>query len=353
MQVEKNRMSKKLRAVIIGYGKMGKIRAQTIAQHQGMELVGVCDIVPVTDKVDVHKDYKELIIHKPDCAFVCTPNRFLPEIVCFFMNNKVHVFCEKPPGRSVEDVQMMLDAEKSNPEVKLKFGFNHRYHQALIEAKSIIDRGRLGEIMWMRGVYGKGGGPKYDQSWRNKRELAGGGILIDQGIHMVDLFRYFCGDFNEVKSFVTNSYWNVEVEDNVFALLKNQKGQIAMLHSSATQWQYTFLLDIYMRKGYITITGILSSTRNYGTETLKIARCMHDVEGYPLPNPEETITYFDEDQSWTVELKEFFKCIKENKPIQVGSCIEAYKTMSLISKVYNADKICKGGVPHEESSFTK
>jgi len=195
-----------------------------------------------------------------------------------------------------------------------------------------------GKILWMRGVYGKGGGSRYDQVWRNKKELSGGGILIDQGIHMVDLFRLFCGEFHEVKSFIGQSYWPVEVEDNAFIMLRNQKKQVATLHSSATQWQYKFLLEICLEKGYIIISGILSSTMNYGTETLKIARCVYDEEGYPLPNPEETINYYDQDNSWMRELEEFVSCIQDDIPIQVGSCQEAYKTMILIEDIYAADQ---------------
>ena len=199
---------------------------------------------------------------------------------------------EKPPGRNKEDVEMMLKAQSDNPDTKLKFGFNHRYHSAILDAKALVDKGRLGQVMWLRGIYGKGGGPSYDQNWRNQKDASGGGILIDQGIHMVDLFRLFCGDFNDVKSFIGKAYWPVEVEDNAFVMMRNNKGQVGMLHSSATQWRYKFLLDIYLEKGYITVSGILSSTRNYGTETLKIARCVYDEKGYPLPNPEESITYF-------------------------------------------------------------
>lgn len=332
-------MSKKFKAAIVGYGKMGKIRASSIRERGDVELVAVCD----TDKsmcsedVALVTDYEELLAYQPDAVFVCTVNKFLPKIVCFFLSHKVHVFCEKPPGRCKEDVEQMLEAEAQNPAMKLKFGFNHRYHQAVLDAKAIVDKGRLGKVLWVRGVYGKGGGSRYDRNWRNNRDLAGGGILIDQGIHMVDLFRLFCGEFNDIKSFIGQSYWPGAVEDNAFVLLRNDEGQVGALHSSATQWQYKFLLEIYLEKGYITIQGILSSTKNYGAETLKIARCVYDEEGYPLPNPEETISYYEEDHSWNNELEEFITCIANDEPIKVGSCQEALKTMSLIEDIYRAD----------------
>ncbi|MCK5506120.1 MAG: Gfo/Idh/MocA family oxidoreductase, partial [Thermodesulfovibrionia bacterium] len=209
----------------------------------------------------------------------------------------------------------------------------------------------MGKILWMRGVYGKGGGSRYDQSWRNQKDLSGGGILIDQGIHMVDLFRLFCGDFDEVQSFIGQLHWPVEVEDNAFVLMRNMHQQVAMLHSSATQWQYKFLMEICLEKGHVTISGILSSTRNYGTETLKISRCIYDEEGYPIPNPEETISYYDEDHSWMMELEEFIACIKERMPIKVGSCQEAYKTMMLIEKIYRADKQWKHSLVMEGKNY--
>lgn len=349
-----------LKTVIVGYGKMGKIRAECVTRNKGMELVGVCDVLPQTVPTGVAftEDYKQLLGLKPDVCFVCTVNKYLPEIVCFFLRAGVHVFCEKPPGRSKEDVELMLQEERKNPGLKLKFGFNHRYHQAVLDAKTLIDKGRLGKILWMRGVYGKGGGNRYDRNWRNQKELAGGGILIDQGIHMVDLFRFFGGEFDEVQSLIGTMHWPVEVEDNAFVLMRNRQGQVAMLHSSATQWQYKFLLEICLEKGHVTISGILSSTMNYGTETLRIARCLYDEEGYPIPNPEETINYYDQDRSWMMELEEFLTCIKKNAPVRVGSCLEAYQTMLLIENIYKADKQWKQkaalrGIDYEDSRLSQ
>lgn len=337
-------MNKKLKVAIAGYGKMGKIRAACVEAHPDLKLVAICDInhKDSTTCIPVCQDYKLLMEYRPDIVFACTPNKYLPEIVSYFLNNQVNVFCEKPPGRSRKDVELMLMSEKNNPAVKLKFGFNHRYHQAVLDAKSIIDQGRLGKMLWLRGIYGKAGGNGYEKTWRNNKEVAGGGILIDQGIHMVDLFRLFCGEFDEVKSFVNRSFWPVEVEDNVFALLRNEEGQTAMLHSSATQWNHKFLLDIYLEKGYINISGILSSTMTYGKETLKIARCIYDEEGYPLPNPEETLNYYEDDNSWKMEIDEFVDRIINKTPIQTGTCLEAYKTMQLIEKIYAADKQYNG-----------
>lgn len=332
-------LDKIYKVAVVGYGKMGKIRAACVKDEPSLRLVAVFDpqYKDTVDGLPVVADYKDLMTYKPDIVFVCVPNKFVAEVVCFFLNKGVHVFSEKPPGRTKEEVLAMIAAEQKNPKLKLKFGFNHRYHQAVLDAKAIVTKGRLGNVLWMRGVYGKGGGSQYDKNWRNQKDVSGGGILIDQGIHMVDLFRYFCGEFDEVKSFITEQYWPTGVEDNAFMMMRNSKGQVGMLHSSATQWKYMFSLEVYLQKGYITISGILSSTRNYGVETLKIARCLYDAAGYPLPNPEESINYYDEDHSWDMELKEFIDAIVHDTPIKVGSSEDAYQTMLLIEKIYAAD----------------
>lgn len=330
-----------LKVGIIGYGKIGKIRHQCVTSHPDLELIGVCDKDPDAlhnCKVRHYSDYGQLLDKNPDIVFVCTYNSYIPEISVEAISRGIHVFSEKPPGRTLKEVEAIKQAAVNNPSVKVKFGFNHRYHEGVIEAKTIVDSGRLGKIMWMRGIYGKAGGQGYDLNWRNNRELSGGGILIDQGIHMLDLFRYFGGEFDEVKSFVGNAYWKLGVEDNVFALLRNSKtAQTAMIHSSATQWRHKFLLEIYMEKGYLEIDGILSLTRTYGRETLKTARCILDENRYPLPNPQENMTYYDNDDSWLKEVNEFVDCVVSDKVVANGGVEDAVKTMELVKRIYSED----------------
>ena len=331
-----------LKVGIVGYGKVGKIRHECINNNPHSEVIGICDIdenVLNNSSVVYYTDYNKLLDACPDMIFVCTYNRDIPKISIDAIARGIHVFSEKPPGRTLEDVKAIYDTVVKNPGVKVKFGFNHRYHEVVIEAKSIVDRGRLGKVMWLRGIYGKAGGPGYDNGWRNNRDISGGGILIDQGIHMLDLFRYFSGEYDEVKSFINSSYWKVDVEDNVFAILRNSLiDQTAMIHSSATQWRHKFLLEIYMEKGYLEIDGILSSTQTYGRESLKIARCVFDEKGYPLPNPQETMTYYEDDNSWNDEISDFIDCIMHDKPISNGGIEDAVKTMDLVQRIYRDDE---------------
>ena len=331
-----------LKAGIIGYGKVGKMRHECVKSHPYLELMGICDTDTKAFQdtgVSYYSDYKKLLDELPDMVFVCTYNCYIPEITIEAVSRGIHVFSEKPPGKTLKDVEAIRDTAKRNPDIKVKFGFNHRYHEGIIEAKAIVNSERLGKVLWMRGIYGKAGGQAYDNNWRNNKDLSGGGILIDQGIHMLDLFRHFCGEYDEIKSFVGSSYWQVDVEDNVFAILRNSKtGQTAMIHSSATQWRHKFLLEVYMEKGYLEIDGILSSTQTYGRETLKTARCIFDENGYPLPNPQETVTHYINDNSWINEVNDFVNCILDDKLASNGNIDDAVKTMDLVQRIYADDK---------------
>ena len=191
-------------------------------------------------------------------------------------------------------------AEKRNPGLKLKFGFNHRYHASVTQAHRMVAGNRLGKILAVRGVYGKSGALDFETQWRNKREVSGGGILLDQGIHMADLMLLFCGSFNQVQSFVDRLHWEIDVEDNAFAIMKNEEGQVGMLMSSATQWKHTFNLEIMLEEGYLGLRGILTNSGSYGEESLVVAR--KSFEADKTGNPDEDTYYYDEDNSWALEL---------------------------------------------------
>jgi len=334
-------MSNRLKVGIIGFGKMGQIRKTVIENHPVLSLTAVCDPVPppqANQGWQVFRDYRKLLKADINAVWVCTPNKFTPEIVIAALNSGKHVFCEKPPGRNPEDIKNIIKAEKKNSGLKLKFGFNHRYHGAITEAKSIIESSRLGKILWVRGIYGKSGETNPEKSWRNRREIAGGGILLDQGIHMIDLFRMFCGDFGEIKSLVTNSFWGNDVEDNAMAIMRNKRGQIAMLHSSSTQWKHTFSLEIALEKGYVNINGILSSTASYGQGEKLIIATRQSENGFAPGNPREEMTYFNRDLSWELETSDFVDCIKNDRPVTTGSSRDALKAMEMVYRIYAADR---------------
>lgn len=328
----------RLRVGIAGYGVVGRRRRQFIDEHPMMRVAAVCDANfsssgTAPDGTAYHPRYKELLEEPLDVLFVSLPNYLASEVTIAGMEKGLHVFCEKPPGRNVADVEHVIEAERRHPGLLLKYGFNHRYHDSVRQALGIIKRGELGRIINMRGVYGKSKIIPFSGGWRAERKYAGGGILLDQGIHIADLMRLFCGEFIEVKSFISNSYWKHDVEDNAYALMKDAQGRVAILHSSATQWQHRFVLEIACAEGYLELVGILSGSKSYGEEKLIIGRRNESEAGTAR---EEVITYL-EDNSWRDEVNEFADAILNKKPIESGTSAEALATMRLVYKIYSSD----------------
>jgi len=328
-----------LKVGIAGYGVVGKLRRRFIDQHPVFKTVAVCDqkILKQGQKVDGIKafsNYKQLLGEPLDVLFVCLPNYLAAEVTMAGLESGLHVFCEKPPGRDVSDIMRVIEVESAHTNQILKYGFNHRFHDSVRDALKIIESGELGEVNNLRGVYGKSKIIPFSGGWRAERKHAGGGILLDQGIHMVDLMRLFCGEFDEVKSFITNNYWKHDVEDNAYALMRDKNGRIAMLHSSATQWQHRFTLEIALTEGYLELRGILSGSKSYGQERLIIGRRDESDIGSLRS---ETLTYL-EDNSWSDEIYEFADAIVNGNGFQHGTSNDALATMKLVYRIYNADK---------------
>ena len=331
-------MKNHLKCGIIGYGYMGEIRHRVIRDHPKLELSTICD--PIPEKLLNQKEI--LVVSNPidvidsdlDVIFVCTPNHLIPEITAQSLGRGKHVFCEKPPGKTLADIQLMQNTEKNNPGTKLMFGFNHRFHPGVMKAKSIADSGRMGKVIALRGLYGKSGGKNFSKSWRNDLEISGGGILLDQGIHMLDLFNYFLGGFTSVKSFMSNCQWNFDVEDNAVVILKNETDQLAMLHSSATFWKHMFQLNIILEHGYLKLEGLLSKTGSYGRETLVIGRRQFEDETEAVGNPSEETIYFDKDLSWELEVGKFVDFILNDQQVSECNSEDAYNAMELVHRCY-------------------
>lgn len=342
----------KYRVGIAGYGVIGKRRHHHLNNHPSAEVVAVCDRMLEAGTADENgvRQYGAadalLDSEELDVLFVCLPNDLAADVTVKGLQRGCHVFCEKPPGRTVEDIEKVRSVEAENPQLKLKYGFNHRYHGSVKAALDIVQSGELGRVVNMTGLYGKSAvvpwprpqafGSKADEikAWRTSRRIAGGGILLDQGIHMVDLMLTFAGPFEDVKSYVSNAYWKHDVEDNAHALMKStQSGVVAMLHSTATQWRHRFNLEIFLEQGALLLSGILSGSKSYGDEKLTILYREDDDNG----NPRETTTSFIRDNSWRDEIADFFEAIEKDCPIEIGSSKDALASMDLVYRIYTAD----------------
>jgi len=324
-----------INCAIIGYGKMGRIRAKALEESGRASIVGVYDTQTINDCPYRIYPSEEAALEDPkvEAVFVATPNyRTVPLCKAALAAGK-HVFSEKPPATNTAGVKEVRAVEACSGKT-LMYGFNHRHHQSIQMMKAIIDSGDLGRILWMRGRYGKEVDNSFFQDWRAKKELAGGGIMLDQGIHMLDLFLYLGGGFDEVQAMVSNLYWKIDgIEDNVFANFRSSKtGICASLHSTMTQWRYLFSLEVFLESGALILNGLKTSSGAYGDENLAIKRNQVRL-GRGTFDEEEQIQ-FPTDHSSESEIKQFLDCIERQMPVDFGNSADAEELMHLIDRIY-------------------
>lgn len=326
----------KLKVGIIGYGTMGKIRKSAILELAKAELVAISEPnLPLDFNEYPNLSHDEIINHSEvNIILVCTPNFLNKKLTIDALNAGKHVFCEKPPAFTGAEVLEIRDVEKNSGK-KLMYGFNHRHHDSIIKMKELIESGEYGKVLWSRGRYGKSVTKDYFNQWRSKKELAGGGILIDQGIHMLDLFLYLSGDYDTVKAEVSNLYWQMDVEDNAFVILKDSKtGKVASLHSTMSQWRHLFSLEIFLEKGYMVLNGLITSTMSYGEEVLSVAKNRSTAPAATWKD--EVITKYNINNSWRYEMEHFFDAIENNNPVIIGNSDDAFKLMTIVDEVYKS-----------------
>ena len=271
-------------------------------------------------------DWRELLrMPEVDVVVVATLHDSLSEITRAAVEAGKHVLVEKPAARTAAELLPVMEAARRHG-VKVHVGFNHRYHRALRKAREMVDSGALGELMFIRARYGHGGRIGYDKEWRSKPELSGGGELIDQGPHLIDLSRWFLGEMTEVQGFAHTYYWDMPVDDNGFLLLKTAKQQVAFLHASCTEWKNLFSMEICGRDGKLDISGLGGS---YGVEKLTWYRML------PEMGPPETTSweYPMGDESWAVEIAEFFDDIRLDR-VPAAGLGDAHAALEIVETVY-------------------
>lgn len=316
---------------IVGCGLIGQKRAKALGV--GGRLVACADIdvgraenLAKGSEAKVFADWRALVeLPEVDIVVIATLHDSLAEITLAAVGAGKHVLVEKPAARSAAELEPVMAAAKKQG-VRVHVGFNHRYHRALRKAKEIFDAGELGELMFIRARYGHGARIGYDKEWRANPALSGGGELIDQGPHLIDLSRWFLGDFAEVQGFAHTYYWDMPVDDNGFMILKTPTQQVAFLHASCTEWKNLFSMEIYGRVGKLDISGLGGS---YGLERLTHYKML------PEMGPPETTAweYPMGDDSWAVEMAEFYEDIRLNRAPAAGLS-DAYAALKIIEKIY-------------------
>jgi len=316
---------------VVGCGLIGRKRA--IALGSGGKLVACADIdrgraqsLASISGAQVFGDWRELVYApQVDVVIVATLHDSLAEITLAAAQAGKHVLVEKPAARNAEELAPVAAAAAENG-IKIHVGFNHRYHRSLRKAREIVDSGVLGELMFMRARYGHGARLGYEKEWRADPLLSGGGELIDQGPHLIDLSRWFLGDMTEVQGFAHTYFWDMPVDDNAFILLKNPKKQAAFLHASCTEWKNLFSIEIYGKQGKLDLSGLGGS---YGLEKITWYKML------PEMGPPETITweYPMADDSWAVEISEFFEDIRLNRKPACGLS-DAAAVLAIVQAIY-------------------
>lgn len=316
---------------IIGCGLIGQKRARALGQ--GGQLVACADLdvaraesLARINGAKVYRDWRELVWSPlVDVVIVATLHDSLAEITRTAAEAGKHVLVEKPAARNAAELGPVIEAAAKHG-VKVHVGFNHRYHRSLRKAKELVDSGALGELMFVRARYGHGARIGYDREWRADPALSGGGELIDQGPHLIDLTRWFLGEITEVQGFAHTYFWDMPVDDNGFMLLKTAKKQTAFLHASCTEWKNLFSMEIYGKLGKLDLSGLGGS---YGVEKITWYRML------PEMGPPETTSweYPMGDDSWAVEIAEFLEDIRLDREPSAG-LRDAQAALKVVESIY-------------------
>ena len=316
---------------IVGCGLIGRKRAAVLA---GAKLIVCSDLsmdrawalVGSVPGAVAEADWRTAVRRNDvDIVIVATTNDALAEVSVASLAAGKHVLVEKPAARNVKELDAVIEAARKYGR-SVRVGFNHRYHPALRKARELFEAGALGELMFVRGRYGHGGRVGYEKEWRADPSRSGGGELIDQGVHLIDLARCFLGDFTEVSGSAHTYFWKMPVDDNAFLLLKTPGGQSAFLHVSCTEWKNLFSLEIYGRDGKLHIEGLGGS---YGVERIAFYKML------PQMGPPETTIweYPTADDSWVVEFSEFLEDIRAGRTPR-ASLTDARAALAVVEKIY-------------------
>jgi predicted dehydrogenase len=316
---------------VVGCGLIGQKRAKALGA--GGKLVACADIdmsraeaLARTAGAKAFQDWRELVVSPlVDVLIVATLHDSLAEITRVAAEAGKHILVEKPAARNAAELAPVMEAAAKHG-VKVHVGFNHRYHRSLRKAKEIVDSGALGELMFLRARYGHGARVGYEKEWRSNPVLSGGGELIDQGPHLIDLSRWFLGEMTEVQGFAHTYYWDMPVDDNGFMLLKTANKQTAFLHASCTEWKNLFSMEIYGKLGKLDLNGLGGS---YGLEKITWYRML------PEMGPPETTAweYPMGDDSWAVEIAEFFDDIRLDRTPAAGLA-DAQAALKIVKAIY-------------------
>ena len=325
-------MSEPLRVGIVGCGLVGSKRADALRQQD--RLVGCVDVLPGAAQGLAARyggracaDVGELLELGPQVVIVATPHDQLAALAGQALEGGAHVLVEKPAGMSTYQIDQLSRSSERSSQV-LKVGFNHRFYPGLARAVEEVHSGSHGELMHLRARYGHGGRLGYEREWRADPLRSGGGELIDQGMHLLDLVHWIAGPLPLHSSLLRTQFWDAPVEDNAALLLgaDEKKAPWAMLHVSWTEWKNTFSLEIFCRSAKLQVDGL---ARSYGLQTLRIYRMKPELG----PPDVEEVTFPAEDVSWRTEWEHFAAALAGEVEL-LGSLADARYAWACVEEAY-------------------
>jgi predicted dehydrogenase len=319
-----------LRVAVIGAGHIGAIRANVVKNDPLSKLVAVADVNidaarNLASSLDVmaYGEWESIMWRKDiDAVVVSTPTKFHCEITTAALWQGMHVLCEKPLGMTVSEIERMRAAIPQG--LVVKTGFNYRHMAHVVAAKNELEMGTIGKPYFLRCRFGHGGKPNYEKDWCTNANLSGGGVLLEQGIHVFDLVRYLFGEPTSLVARLSQFYWPFVggAEDNGFCMLETASGQVAQIHVSWTNWRNIFEFEIFGQDGFIRLEG---RDGHYGPQKI--------TTGIRQPNygrPEKRwATFNNTAEAWTLEWNEFRNAIVENRQPN-GSLVDGIKAQQLI-----------------------
>jgi predicted dehydrogenase len=317
---------------IVGCGSIGQKRRRAFRETDHLvvaadRVLGRAEtLVQESPGAVATTDWVAAVTHPAvEAVIIATTNNWLGPVTIAAAEACKHVLVEKPAARSLGEIRDVVARVERHP-VCVWVGFNHRYHPALQKARTIVESGAIGPLMFVRGRYGHGGRLGYEREWRADPEISGGGELLDQGVHLIDLAGWFLGEFTEICGFAKTYFWDMPVEDNAFLLLRTRDNQAAWLHASCTEWKNLFSFEIYGRRGKLQIDGLGGS---YGLERLTHHRVLPEM-GPPETNVWE---FPGEDVSWRHELQAFVDLIRTGVSV-TKSLHDAESALAVVDALY-------------------
>jgi predicted dehydrogenase len=318
-------MSKpKMRIGLIGAGAIAQTYGQVLAQSATAQLVGVADVRAAAAEAlgermscPAFPSHEELFrAAKCDAAIVCTPPATHPEVCCWFLHRNVHVLCEKPLAICPEEAAIMVAAAERS-QATLSMASKFRYARDVVEAKSIVASGLIGEIVLFENAFTS----RVDMTnrWNSDPKVSGGGVLIDNGTHSVDITRHFLGPLVEIQVVEGRRVQNIPVEDTVRIFVKSVAGVMGSIDLSwSVNKELPHYLSIYGSAGTLHVGWKESKFRRAGDAEWTVFG-----QGY------------DKVQAFSSQLDNFVRSIRGAEPARI-TLEDALASVEVIDAAYEA-----------------